>query len=376
MLDPVSQAHVDPCIARRLERVERVSVRLVADRVHGDRPAALGGAPDDLLELLAARDLDARPVGHQRGLRAQRAVHEALQVADPEVLVAEAGAERERGRRIELLVRDRAPHPQRQVALVAQPLEDPRRAEPAVLVVDRADAAGIGQLEPDPRRLDPLVLGREHVAVAEPPGRLLAQDARRLAVGVPFDDAAVDVEIAARGGERRGVEPDRVVVLRDQDRRPLAGDGVQQLLRRLDVRLPVAVAPAVAAQPAAGRDLRLANPAERLLDRRAAVQLHLLLRQRPGRKVDVRVGEGGEDAAAAEVDDVRARERRLVDADAAGDVRAGDRERPSCRQRRVERPDHAVLQDHARSLARTEPFHSPCTALTRPGYSEASAPRP
>ena len=38
--------------------------------------------------------------------------------------------------------------------------------------------------------------------------------------------------------------------------------------------------------------------------------------------MDVRVGEGGEDAAAAEVDDVRARERGLVHADAAGDVRA------------------------------------------------------
>ena len=137
-----------------------------------------------------------------------------------------------------------------------------------------------------------------------------------------------------------------MVVLRDQDRRRVAGDLVEHLLRRLDPRLPVAVAPAVAAQPAPRRDLGLAHAGERLLDRRAAVQLHLALRERPGREVDVRVREGGEDAAAAEVDDVRAGERGLVDADAARDVRAGDRERPSGRQRRIERADDPVLQNH------------------------------
>ena len=62
--------------------------------------------------------------------------------------------------------------------------------------------------------------------------------------------------------------------------------------------------------------------------------------------MDVGVGERGEDAAAAEVHDLRARERGLVDADAAGDVGAGDRERPSGRQRGVERADDAVLEDH------------------------------
>ena len=34
------------------KRVERVAVGLVADRVDGDGEAALGGAADDLLELL------------------------------------------------------------------------------------------------------------------------------------------------------------------------------------------------------------------------------------------------------------------------------------------------------------------------------------
>ena len=60
----------------------------------------------------------------------------------------------------------------------------------------------------------------------------------------------------------------------------------------------------------------------------------------------MRVGEAGEDAAAAEIDDLRRCERGLVRADAAGDPVAGDRERPRDGQRRVERADDAVLEDH------------------------------
>src|SRR5580765_5690185 len=124
MLDPVAQALRLPVGAGRLEGVERVSVRLVADRMDADRPATLRRAADDFLELGAAGDLDAAPVGHQSGLRSERAVHEALQVADAQVLVTEARAERQRSRRIELLVRDRSPDAQREVPLVAEVLED------------------------------------------------------------------------------------------------------------------------------------------------------------------------------------------------------------------------------------------------------------
>ena len=53
MLDPLAQPERRPGVARRLERVERVAVREVADRVHGDGQPGLGRAPDDLLELLA-----------------------------------------------------------------------------------------------------------------------------------------------------------------------------------------------------------------------------------------------------------------------------------------------------------------------------------
>ena len=72
----------------------------------------------------------------------------------------------------------------------------------------------------------------------------------------------------------------------------------------------------------------------------------LVLRERPGREVHVRVGEAGHDDAAAEVDDLRRGERRLVHADAARDALARDRERALRRHLRVERADEAVREDH------------------------------
>src|SRR6516165_7343642 len=66
--------------------------------------------------------------------------------------------------------------------------------------------------------------------------------------------------------------------------------------------------------------------------------------------MDVRVVEAGNHRAAAEVDDLGRGERRLVDADPAGDQLAGDRERALRRHLWVERPDQTVLEDHAANL--------------------------
>jgi hypothetical protein len=60
----------------------------------------------------------------------------------------------------------------------------------------------------------------------------------------------------------------------------------------------------------------------------------------------VGVGQAREHAAAAEVDAVGARQRGFVRADAAGDPLTGDRESTRSRQRRLHRPDDAVLEDH------------------------------
>ena len=231
------------------------------------------------------------------------------------------------------------------------PLEDPRRAEPAVLVVDRHDPAARRDPQPVARRLHELVLARHRDPGSELPGGLLAQNACRHAGRVALDHASVDLQIAVRARERGGVEPGRVVVLREEQRRGVAGDRVERGRRRLLV--PLRRSPAVAADPAAASGMR-ANALERLGEARDTLQPHLALRERPGREVDVRVGEAGKDAAAAEIDDVRAGEDGLVRADPSRDVRARDRERPRGRQRRIHGADDAVLQDHARRLYREE----------------------
>jgi hypothetical protein len=113
VLDAVAQPARSPFVLRRLERVERLPVRAVADRVHRNGPAGAGAAAHDVRQLLAGRDAYAGAVEHPRGLRAQRAVHEHLQVAEPQELVAEARADVERLELGELLPRQRLPYAKR-----------------------------------------------------------------------------------------------------------------------------------------------------------------------------------------------------------------------------------------------------------------------
>ena len=308
--------------------------------MHRDGPAGCCGPLDDVRELGAARDLDAGAVEHPRRLRAERPVHEGLEVADPQERVAEPGRQARVAESVEMLVRQRLPHAERERVVVTQPLPEARGAEPAVLVVHGRHAAGSGHAQPLPHRVDVLVVGDGEVAVAEVPRGLLAEDARRLAARVPLDHAPVDLEVAAGERERRRVEPERVVVVGEERGGNVAGDGVERLLRRR--RGPIRVAPAEAAEDATRR-VGASNPAERLVERRHALEAHLAQRERPGRKVDVRVREAGQHAAAAEVDDVGAGKRGLVRADAAGHALAGDRQGALDGHARVHRANDAVL---------------------------------
>jgi len=136
-------------------------------------------------------------------------------------------------------------------------------------------------------------------------------------------------------------------VLRPERGRGRARHLVQRLLRRL--RLPVGRTPALASDPRAVA--RLApNLVERFHERRDSVQAQIALSQRPGRKVDMGVREAWEDAAAAEVHDVRGRQRRLVRSDPTGDTVAGDRERAGDGERRIHGADDAVFEDHGPRL--------------------------
>ena len=210
-----------------------------------------------------------------------------------------------------------------------EPPEERERTERAVLVVDRRDAARRRELDPAPHRVEVLVRRHAEVARAEVPRVGLEQD-------------AVAGGLAGRRVRGR-VEPERVRVLRPERGGRVAG-------RRVELRAGVGSSPPNRQPspriqpPAPGAGAR--DERERLLDGRAALEPHLRLRERPGREVDVRVGEPGHDGAPAEVDRLGRGERRLVDADAAGDPPARDRERALRRQRRVERADEAVLEDH------------------------------
>src|SRR6476619_8356430 len=135
MLDPLAQAERLPGLAGRLEGVERLAVGQVADRVDGDRKAGARALADVLLELLAAGDLHTGAVEHARGLRAERAVHERLQVADAQQRAAEAAANVHPGEFAREVGRDRLPDAQAERALLVEPLPEAQRAEPAVLVV-------------------------------------------------------------------------------------------------------------------------------------------------------------------------------------------------------------------------------------------------
>ena len=68
VLDPVPETEGAPDVLRRLERVERLPVREVADRVHCDREAGARAAAHDFLELFARGDLNAGAVEQASGL--------------------------------------------------------------------------------------------------------------------------------------------------------------------------------------------------------------------------------------------------------------------------------------------------------------------
>ena len=196
VLDPLAQAARRPFVLRRLERVERLAVGAVADRVHPDRPARSGGRAHDLRELVTARDANPRAVEHPRGLRAERTVHEHLQVAEAQEVVPEAGADPERLELRQLLVRERLPHAKSQPSVVAESLEDRGCADPAVLVVNGCYASAMSELHTRARHLQPVVLRDGREPLAEPPRRLLSQDPGRLAGSVALHDATFDLEIS------------------------------------------------------------------------------------------------------------------------------------------------------------------------------------
>ena len=114
----------------------------------------------------------------------QRAVHERLEVAQVEKVVAEPRAHAHGGQVVHPVAGHRLAHAQRQLAGVAQLLEHLERAEPAVLVVHVGHAALRGDSQAGAAGAHQLGHGRARVAVAEAPRGGLAQDPGGLAARV------------------------------------------------------------------------------------------------------------------------------------------------------------------------------------------------
>src|SRR5512132_2593919 len=168
-----------PEIARRSECVESLAIRAIADGVHRQGPACPRSGPDHLRELFSGRNRDARAVEQPGRLRAERSVHEGLQVAESQEVVADPGAEPESFEPLDLLVWERLPDAECQPFALVDPSVDSRSSEPAVLVVNCGDASRVGDLEALAGSVQPLVLGHGDVLLTEAPRGLLAQDARR-----------------------------------------------------------------------------------------------------------------------------------------------------------------------------------------------------
>jgi len=116
--------------------------------------------------------------------------------------------------------------------------------------VDRDDSAGVRRAYSFAGRRHHLSLGRLQESRFEPPGRLFPEDAGGGAVLIALDHAAGDVEVTVGEHERRGVQPERVMILRGERRRAVAGDRVE---RRGGRRLgPEGIPPAGAADHLTG----------------------------------------------------------------------------------------------------------------------------
>ena len=348
VLDPLAQAERAPRVARRA-RTRRAPRGSRGRRSRAPRP---GTPPRPPRRTIAASSsplviCTPEPSSSQRGLRAERPVHEHLQVAEPQQPAAEPRAQPERAQLGELLVRHRLPDAQRQ-----------RAARP------RAAATARARRGRRPCRAPP---SRPRAAASFSPRRIAstyssaearrcrawkrhADSSRRTPVGSPRASRSTTPPATSRSppasasaAELSQSEwPSFATIAAGHVARHL----VEQLLRRL-AAAPVAAAPAAPAQHAArGR-------ARRRGCGRAPRRATRCRRGSPAAARAPSVGKctcaslkPGQHDAPAEVDDVRRGERGLVDADAARDPLARDRERALRRDLRVERPDEAVLEDH------------------------------
>ena len=218
---------------------------------------------------------------------------------------------------------------QREPAVAVEPLPQPPPAV-ALVVVDGHHAARVRRGHRRAERLRLLERGARRER--EVPGLALAHD---------------PVARLPRRAQGRRVDPQRVVVVRPERDRPLAGDAVEDLRCRPSVG-PGLLEPAVAAQPPVTLRRGLARDPQRLGHRPGPAELELGPAQGPVEEVDVGVAEAGQDAPPLQVDPLvpDGVGGALAHVDSAGDRVGRDRERAHLGQAGIHGVDGPVVQDH------------------------------
>ena len=229
----------------RAKRVQRRPVGAVADRVHGHRQAAGRGLRDAVGQVVLRQQLLARSVQHPCRARPQRAVHERLHRSHPQQARCQS--------------RCAAPAPSPPPAPAAG-----CSSPPAASAAGRRRSAATARGRPGPGSRAPRSRrGRwPRPCLRAAPASVPATSAGGSgeAPGVPLLEHAGRVLGAGRA-QRGAVHPQRVVVVRPQRGRPLAGDLVQR--RAVRRRRPARSPPASPCPAASRRRLRPRRPRRR-----------------------------------------------------------------------------------------------------------------
>ena len=381
-------------ILRPREDVEHFAIRPVAYGVDRGRKAVFEAAAHVSFQFLywlqrepgvgaALARLD-----HPGRHRPKGAIREELHAADAQHVVAVAGREIAIEPLVQHARRQERAHAQSQLAGVVERVQRLQFAAPDIHRMHAGDAEAVRVRDPESHRVDALVprqLGRN---IADESRRIVAQDARRLAVVADVDRAACGRcgrGGDARGAQRRAVHPDAVAGRVREHDRMLRRDGVQLPPMREARARPVVLIPPGAAHPPAGRRFgdSFSDPPHSLGDARDALQINRLHRESGAEQVCVAIRKSGQHEPPACVEHLRvAWCVRILRASDEDEAPVADDRRVGVRRSGVARPDQRVADDevrHERSIgAETSPRAvSPRRkrereARTRPPKADAS----
>ena len=205
-----SWAAASPLVAGLRERVERVAIRCVADRMHRDRPPDC--APRRTISASSSRSISTPEPSSKRAVCEPSVPSMRPSIADAQQVAADARRQGELVDPVEMLGRERLPDPQREQPVVEQALPSPRRPEPAVLVVESRDPRAAASFSPSRMAsMNSSSVGRRYRS-----RNVQADSSRRTPVGSPRSSTSTtppsDCRSPSACARAAEVEPQRVVV--------------------------------------------------------------------------------------------------------------------------------------------------------------------